>query len=441
MPPTSDLRRYLAQADAVAMLSLLAIPTGLFAGAFVIAFRLLTENALVWVGLLPAIERYEALAPAWRFGLPLAGGILIGLLFQAAPVRARSIGTAHVMACLAQSDARLPWPNMVLQFVGGAASIISGHSVGREGPIIHVGAASASLLGQWLKLPTGGNRTLVACGVAAAIAACFNTPLAGVVFAMEVVMLEYSLLGFAPVIVAAVSATWLSRFVFGADSAFHLPPFQLMSQLELPWVALVGAVIGGLAACYVAGIVGLDRLTRRWPVAVRMSLAGLIAGVFGLLVPEVMGLGYDTVGDALHGRLDLAALTLIAVAKLLATIACGGLALPGGMIGPMLVIGACAGGALGQVGTLIVPGLSAPHAFYATLGAVAMMGACLQAPLAALTAILELTGNPNIILPGMAAVMVAFLVVRVGCRQLPLFIAILEERGISVRFPATTRAP
>ena len=427
------LRRHLARIDAIAKLSLLAVPTGLFAGAVVIAFRILTENSLVWLDLLPAIDRYESLPSAWRFALPAVGGLVIGLLFQAAPAAWRAVGPAHVMHCLALPGARLPWPNALLQFVGGAASILCGHSVGREGPVIHVGAAAASLVGQRLRLSPRSQRTLIACGVAAAIGSCFNTPLAGVVFAMEVVMLEYSILGFGPVILAAVSATLLSQAVFGAHATFQLQPMHLTSALEIPWVLLTGCVIGTLAATYVAGIVRLDRATRSWPIGARMTLAGLAAGVVGWLVPEVMGLGYDTVEEALYGHLGLSALVLIALAKLAATIVCGGLALPGGMIGPMLVIGACAGGALGMIGGMIVPApiiATAPHAFYATLGAVAMMGACLQAPLAALTAILELTANPNVILPGMGAVMAAFLVARAGLGQLPLFVAVLVSRGL-----------
>lgn len=427
-----DLRRHLARADALALLCALAIPTGLFAGAVVISFRLISEWALVWPGILPGLDRYEALPPAWRFGLPAIGALAIGLVFQALPGAMRAVGPAHVMACLVRHGGRMPWPNAVLQFVGGSASIISGHSVGREGPVIHVGAASASLLGQWLRLPNNSIRTLLACGVAAAIAASFNTPLAGVIFAMEVVMLSYTLIGFAPVIVAAVSATGLSHVVFGGAAAFQIPPLHLVSLLELPWVLLLGAVIGCLAAGYGKGILGLDRLTRPWPIAARMSLAGVLVGAIGLVIPEVMGLGFDTVEAALLGHLGLTALATIAVAKLVATIACAGLALPGGVIGPMLVIGATAGGAIGQIGAGLVPELSAPHAFYATLGAVAMMGACLQAPLAALAAILELTGNPNTILPGMAAVMAAFLITRIGFHCPPLFVGLLRSRGIDV---------
>ena len=429
----AELRLRLARADALIALALLSVVAGLLAGLVIVAFRLITERAPVWAGLLPAIERFEALGWEWRLGLPAAGGLLVGLLFQVVPLAARPVGPVHVMTQLARHGGRLPWRNAVMQFLGGAASIASGHSVGREGPVIHLGAASASLLGQWLRLPNNSIRTLVAGGVAASIAASFNTPVAGVVFAMEVVMYEYTLAGFAPVILAAVSAATVSRIVFGADAALVVPGFQLASLLEMPWVILLGAVVGCLAAAYVFGIVQTDRRTRRLPVWLRMTLAGCLTGLCALVAPEVMGLGYDTVQSAMLGQIGLTALIVIAIAKLLATVACGGLGLPGGMIGPMVVIGACAGGALGVVGQALVPGASAAPAFYAMLGAVAMMGACLQAPLAALMTILELTGNPNMILPGMAAVISAFLIARVVFRQEPLFVSILHARGIDYR--------
>ncbi|MFT3821916.1 MAG: chloride channel protein [Rubrivivax sp.] len=433
-------RLRLAHADAMVGACVLAVLAGLLTGVVIVAFRLITERGLVWAGVLPDIERFEALAWEQRIGLATGGGLLIGLLFQWVPAAARQVGPMHVMARLASHGGRLPWANAVMQFVGGAISIVAGHSVGREGPVIHVGAASASLLGQWMRVPNNTIRTLVACGVAASIAASFNTPIAGVVFAMEVVMFEYTPSGFAPVLLAAVSATSVSRLVFGADPAFAVPAVRLVSLLELPWVLILGLVIGCFAAAYVHGIALVERRTARVPPWLRMTAAGALTGLFALLAPEVMGLGYDTVQMALLGQIGLAALTLIAVVKLAATVACGGLGLPGGMIGPMVVIGATMGGALGVVGHALVPGSSAAPAFYAMLGVAAMMAASLQAPLAGLMAMLELTGNPNTLLPGMVAVITAFLMSRIVFRQEPLFISILQLRGIDHRIRAGLQA-
>jgi H+/Cl- antiporter ClcA len=415
-------------------LSLLAVLAGLVTGAVAIAFRLVTEHMLVWLSILPQVERYESLAWEWRLGLPTAGGILIGLLFQLAPHAARAVGPVHVMAQLAHEGGRLPWRNAMMQFVGGAVSIISGHSVGREGPVIHIGAACASLLGQGMRLPNNSIRILVACGVAASIAASFNTPLAGVVFSMEVMMFEYTLAGFTPVILSAVAAASLSRVVFGPNPAFSTQGLELVSLLELPWILLVGVLVGSLAAAYVCGIRRLDRRSMRLSPWLRMSAAGAFTGLLALVAPEVMGLGYDTVQASMLGEIGLLALVAIAAAKLAATVVCCGLGLPGGLIGPMIVIGATAGGALGVAGHAMWPESSAAPAFYAVVGAAAMMGAALHAPLAALMAVLELTANPGIILPGMAAVVTAFLISRVVFRQEPLFVSILRTRGTHYGF-------
>lgn len=428
------LRHDLARADAMAALSAMGVVAGLVVGVVIVAFRLLTEQALVLAGLVDDGEHFEALSWQWRLALPTVGGLLVGLLFGAVAEASRQVGPAHVMARLASHAGRMPWPNAAMQFVGGAISIVCGHSVGREGPVIHVGAASASLLGQWLRLPNNSIRTLVACGVAGAIAASFNTPIAGVVFAMEVVMLEYTLVGFAPVILAAVSATALSWLVYGPDPAFSVPELALWSLLELPWIVLLGLVVGGLAAAYVAGTRRLDERSRGYPLWLRATAAGAFTGLCALAAPEVMGLGYDTVQLALLGEIGLATLALIALLKLAATIACGGLGVPGGLIGPMVVMGATAGGALGIVGEWLLPGAGASAGFYAMLGVAAMMGASLQAPLAALMAILELTANAGILLPGMAAVIPALLVARAVFGQDPIFVAILRGRGMDYRF-------
>lgn len=427
-------RDHLASADALVALSLLGAVAGLVTGVVIVAFRLLTESSLVWVGLMPNAEAYESLSWHWRLALPTVGGLLIGLLFQLVPKAMRQVGPVHVMMQLARNGGRLPWGNAVMQFIGGGLSIIAGHSVGREGPVIHMGAASASLMGQWMHLPNNSIRTLVACGVAGSIAASFNTPIAGVVFAMEVVMLEYTLLGFAPVILAAVSATSVSRLVYGPDPAFAVPSFQLASLLELPYVLVLGLIVGCLAAAYVYGTRRLDERSRHFPLWLRTTAAGAFTGLCALIAPEIMGLGYDTVQLAVLGQIGLLAMISITLFKLLATVACGGLGLPGGLIGPMVVMGATAGGALGVVGQWLALGPSSPPGFYAALGMVAMMGASLQAPLAALMAILELTANPNTMLPGMVAVITAFLVARAVFGQDPIFISILRGRGVDYRF-------
>jgi len=427
------LRLRLSRAEALPQLGVLGILTGLIVGVVMIAFRLLIESAQG--AFLPGgnPENYEALAFELRLILPLAGGLAIGLAFQWLPEAARQVGVTHVLERLAYHQGHLPLRNALAQFLGGALSIVCGHSVGREGPAIHLGAASGSIAGQRFGLPNNSLRVLAGCGVAAAIAASFNTPLAGVIFAMEVVLMEYTVVGFAPVILAAVSATALTRFAFGPEPAFAVPPLHLGTLWELPFVLGMGLAIGLLAAAFIALIRLAAARTASMPFWLRATLAGLIVGLCALVAPQVMGIGYDTANEALLGELALGTLVLVLGAKLIATAASIGLGLPGGLIGPALVMGACAGGALGLVGQSIAPSEGASAGFYALVGMGAMMGGALHAPLAALTAILELTANPNILWPDMLAVIAAYGVSRQLFRQESVFVTLMRARGLDYR--------
>ena len=281
-------------------------------------------------------------------------------------------------------------------------------------------------------MPNNSTRTLVACGVAAAISAGFNTPLAGVIFAMEVVMMEYSIIGFTPVIVSAVSATTLSRFVFGDSPALAIPPFEWSSIGELPFVALLGVTIGCLSAFFTHSTLFMSSIFIERPVWQRMTFAGFIVGLIAVFVPEVMGIGYDTVNLALLGQIGLFSLLIIVLAKSLATSVAIGMGIPGGLIAPNLLMGAAAGGAMGLIGQQFVPDLAFPG-FYAMLGMGAMMGATLQAPLAALMALLELTANQSVILPGMIAIISAVLAERIIFKKPSIYRLLMIARGLDYR--------
>ena len=428
-----SLRRNLAHTDALLPLVLMGIVSGACSGLAIIGLRLLAESSFPTFGMRDTAEDFEALAWPWRIGLPVAGGLAIGILMTNVSAATRQVGVVHVMERLAYHAGRLPWRNAVLQFVGATIAIVSGHSVGREGPSIHVGAASASLLGQSLHLPNNSIRILVACGAAAAIAASFNTPIAGVIFAMEVVMMEYTLVGFTPVILAAVCATSMTRFVFGTTPIIDAPAAQMASLLELPYMMLVGLALGAMASLFITCVRRLDKRAQSLPVWIRTTAAGFITGLCALAAPQIMGVGYDTVELALVGALGLSALLLIVSLKLVATTACIGLGVPGGLIGPTVVMGALGGGALGLIGHELVPQFSASSGFYALLGMGAMMGATLQAPLAALMAILELTANPNSILPGMVVIVTATLTSRILFGNESIYISVLRSHGLEYR--------
>jgi H+/Cl- antiporter ClcA len=419
-------RLRLARPEALLSLSLLGLLTGLAAGGVILLFRLLVEGAQD--ALLPGQgpESYELLADWQRLLLPLLGGLLLAVLFRWGARGLYRLGVASVIERMAYHQGHFPVRGLVLQFVGAAIAIVAGHSVGREGPHVYLGAATGSLLGQRLALPNNAVRTLVGCGTAAGIAASFNTPLAGVVFALEVVMLEYTVASFIPVILAAVSATTLSNIFLGTAPAFAVPALSLNALTELLVVVVVGVLAGLLSALFTRLVRGVAASTHGMAIWWRMLLAGAAMGAFGWAVPGVMGIGYDTVELALQGNLAIALLAVLLVAKVLATAVAIGTGVPGGVIGPVLFIGAVLGALTSELVNQLDPAWQTDVGFYALLGMGAMMSASLQAPLAALTAMLELTDNPDVILPGMLAVVIAGLTANEVFRTRSLFVTMLE---------------
>ncbi len=425
--------------DELLRLSTLGLACGLVAALLMIAFRVTIEAGQSLVLPEGPPENFGALPASMRMLLPIAGAVLVGAVFAAVPPAFRQVGVVHVMERLAYHQGVMPVGNAVLQFFGAAVSLICGLPVGREGPAIHLGAASASAIGRWLGTSHDAMRVLVGCGAAAAIAASFNTPLAGVAFAMEVVLVEYTVAAFAPVILAAVCATGVMRAVYGNAPSLAVPHATLQSLWELPYVTVVGLAVGVLAAAYIALIRATTIRTAHVPLLLRLAAAGVIAGACAVVVPQVMGLGYGTVSAALGGEMSVLLLVGIAAAKLVASATSVGLGVPAGLIGPMLVIGAAAGGALGRLGAAFVPLEVSSPGYYALLGLGAMMAGTLHAPLAALTAMLELTGNPDVVLPGMLATIAAYGVSRAAFGQQPVFVMLLQARGLDHRHDLTVR--
>jgi H+/Cl- antiporter ClcA len=424
------LNTNLARPDAQWQPALLGLIVGILSGSVIIAFRFLAElgQATLLPNAIP--ENYEELKWPLILLLPIISGLMIGVLFTFFWPNKKVVGIIHVMERLAYFQGHLGWPGFIKQFLGATLATIGGHSIGREGPSIHLGAASGSLLGQYLKLPNNTLRTLIACGCASGIAASFNTPLAGVIFAMEVVIMEYSVTGFIPVILAAVSATGLSILAFGNEPVFSIPTLELTSLKELPFVALLGLLTGLFSTLFIKSMEVTATRSREWSFLVRATLASIIVALCGLAFPQVMGIGYDSVNSAMLSEFSLSLLAGILFVKLIATTAAVGLGIPGGLIGPTLFIGAMLGGSVGYISGLSFPEFISDSGVYALLGMGAMMAATLQAPLAALIAILELTGNPSIIFPGMLAIVIAELTRSELFHQPSIFRALLQARGL-----------
>lgn len=431
-------RERLAHLDALPQLALLGLISGIATGGVMVIF-IISLNTLTdfFLGIDP--ENHEALSFATRVMAPIFGSLLLALIFRLSKNRWRASGVGHVIERFTFNQGHMPWPNAINQFFSAIIALGSGLSAGREGPAVHMGASISSLLGVHLKLPNNSIRLLVGCGSAAAIGASFNTPIAGVIFAMEVIMAEYTLVGFTPIILASVTGTALSQWLLGGESLFNATPQALYTLAELPWVSASGIILGIFAALFISYSGLLFRL-HHWPVEIRFLLVGLMTALFAATLPSLMGTGFDLVNLSFGGELGLGLLLFLAICKLLLTATTFGLGVPIGIIGPIMVAGGLLGAATGHLGALLSGTQVSDISIYAMIGMASMMAACLQAPLAGLMALMELTANPHIIMPGMLAVVSATLTSRYLLPDHPsIFQYALELKGLKLHNPALSQ--
>jgi CIC family chloride channel protein len=342
-------------------------------------------------------------------------------------------GVAQVMEASALRGGRMGLREGLAAAFVSAASIGCGASVGREGPIVHLGATFGSTVAQRLRLSAPLAKTLLGCGVAAAIASAFNAPIAGVFFALEVVVGHYGLGAFSPVVVSSVMGTVITRIHIGPDAAFTLPPQHVVSFLEIPAFVLLGLVSALAAIALLRAIALVHRSHKRLgtPSWLRPALAGLATGLIALRLPEVLGVGYEATDLALKNGYGLEFLILLAIAKAAATALCLGSGFGGGMFSPSLVLGAMVGGAYGLIADGVFPDLGSAASVYALLGMGAIAACTLGAPISTVIIIFELTGDYGVTF----AVMIAVAVASVFFRQLhghSFFTWQLAQEGIDL---------
>jgi len=376
------------------------------------------------------VGAYEALGPLARFPLPIVGALVLALLISSLPQAMRAVGVAHVLRNL-QTGARvrLPASNMLVQFVAGSIALVSGQSLDREGPGVHLGAAIGNGLGFQRWLTDEEIRTLTLAGAAASIAAAFNTPLAGVIFVLEVLLVRYEVVRVVAIMLASVVGALVGRLVYGPDPAFLVPSLTMDNHWELALVALLGLVIGLMASGMIAGCAWVAGRTRGWPIWRAFLLAGSCTAVLGLAAPEILGISYHTISALMIDKVTIVTLGGLMVCKLIATTVSVGVGMPAGLIGPTLVIGGAAGALGGSLAELLSPDGASSAGFYAMVGMAAMMGTTLRAPMAALMALVEQTSDPHILFPGMLAVATAEIVAWGLVGRDSVFIRLLQKDG------------
>ena len=393
---TPNIRNFLD--DKQPRLWLLALLVGIAVTYAAILFReMIGFIQIPWLG-----DSSEQVITAARntpwyyiFLAPVVGGLIVGLLLQTLMPQRRTLSVADVIEARALTGRKLGLREGLYSALITVISLGSGGSAGREGPMIHLGATLANHVARRSRLPEWCKRTLLGAGVAAAISASFNAPLAGVLFAHEVILGHFALRSFVPIVIASSGAAIISRDWFGESAAFIVPEYAVASYWEFPAFALLGLVSAIVAIAFQFSLFSADYLARKvtMPLWFRPVLGGIAIGGMGVFLPHILGVGYEATDLALWGRLPLILMLVLIVAKTLATAITLASRFGGGVFSPALYLGAMTGGAYGIMAATVFPELASSQALYSILGMGAVAGAVLGAPISTTLIVFELTGG------------------------------------------------
>lgn len=414
---------------------LIAVIIGALAGLAAMAFRWLIgwEQGLLWPAGADFLHQYSD-APWWlKVGIPAGAGLVLGpLLLHVAP-EARGTGVPEVMVAINQQDGIIRHRITVLKSLVTAAFVAAGNSVGREGPTVQIGASIGSSITQLFGLGPEQRKLALACGAAAGIAAIFQAPIAGTMFAVEILLFDLEVGYLSSIVIAAVTGTVVSRFFWDREALFEIPFFFMEQPVELIFYFALGITAGFISLLFVWAISKTGQLWEhlRIPLWLTPCIGGLIAGCIGLMVPEVLGLGNATIQSSLQGSLLLSAVLIFLPAKLICTAVCVGSGMSGGIFAPSLFQGAMLGSLFGHLASMVLPYASLTPSHFALVGMGAMVAGTTLAPITAIMTIFELTYNYEIILPLMTACIPAIIVVRL-LHGYSIYETTLLNRGIRI---------
>jgi len=389
-----------------------ALVVGLTSGMGVWLFKQLIDLAhrLTYDGLGGVLSA----AGPWLIALvPVVGGLSVGLLLHFFVGEERHHGVAGIMEAVALAGGRLRYKRIPAKAVAAAISIGAGASVGPEDPSVQIGSNLGSMFGQWLHLSDERVRALVAAGAAGGIAAAFNAPIAGVFFALEIIVGELAGTMFGVVVLAAVISAVFTQAVSGAQPAFKVPAYAFQSAQELPLYLGLGLLAGPISAIYIRALYLAQDVFHglKLPRWIKPALAGALVGVTALFLPQILGVGYGTIEQLLGGeKFPVMLLIALLIAKLIMTpISIGG-GFPGGVFAPSLFLGATLGAAYGAIAQQLLPTWNITPPAFALVGMAAVLAGTVHAPLTAIILLFEMTNDYHIILPLMAAVAISLLV-------------------------------
>ncbi len=421
-----------------AMIILTALVVGIGAGLGAVIFRRL----IAWIQSF-ALENIfglmEPIAPFNYILIPAIGGLIVGLLIFYFAREAKGHGVPEVMEAVALRGGRIRPRVAVVKALASSICIGTGGSVGREGPIAQIGSAIGSTVGQLFKLSDERVKNLVACGAAGGIAATFNAPIAGSLFALEVILGQFHTTYFGAVVISAVTADVVAQFFEGDLRAFVVPEYTLVSPWELVFYMILGAIAAIGAVIFVRSLYATEDLWDRvhLPEYLKPALGGALLGVVGFLtfktggIPHIFGVGYGSITASLSNNLTVQITFWLFLSKMLATILTLGSGGSGGVFAPSLFMGAMLGSTFGKVVNLLFPAITAPAGAYALVGMSAFFGGAAHAPVTAILILFEMTGDYRIILPLMLATVMSTLIARILNKE-SIYTLKLSRRGVQL---------
>ena len=403
----------------------LSIIIGILAGLAAVLFALTIDRVDdLLFGFAPSTVRIFAVPIL----VSIATGVLLAFVFRGV----RGSGVPQTKAAYHLHGGVIPWGVPLGKFLTGVLCIGAGHSLGREGPSVQIGAGLASVIGRWVGLSPARIKDLVPIGAAGALAAAFNTPIAAVLFALEEIIgdLNASLLG--STVVASVASVVVSRSILGNEPLFHVPVYHLVHPSELIGYAVLGIAGGIVSLLFSFSMLRLRGGFLKLPPATAVLhplVGGVLLGITLLFVPEVKGVGYESLDQALNGGLVFRTMLVLGVVKLVATVVsyCSGNA--GGVFAPSLFIGAMTGGTVGTIVNRVAPFPVGEPGAYALVGMGTLFAGIIRAPMTSVFMIFEITQDYQIIVPLMIANMLSFVISR-RFQPVPLYEALLQQDGI-----------
>lgn len=357
----------------------------------------------------------NVISTSWYFIIlvPMIGGLIVGPMIHFFAPEAKGHGVPEVMQAILLKGGKIRGRVAFIKTIASAITIGTGGSVGREGPIIQIGSSLGSLVGQFLRIPTKRLKTFVGCGAAAGIAAAFNAPIAGALFAVEIILMDYAVIQFAPIIISAVIATMVSRTFEGDFAAFLVPQYHLFSPYEIILYLVLGLASGLVSFLFIKVLYFFeDFFDNKVKVQeyLKPVLGGLAIGLMALLFPQIMGVGYETMDDAFYGNLLWHTAFILIFVKILATSITLGSGGSGGIFAPSLYMGAMLGYAFGVLSNNLFPDITAQAGAYAVVAMGGLVAGTARAPLTAIIIVFELTNDYRIILPLMVTCIISTLV-------------------------------